>query len=169
MSQPLSPKLEMYLKSVLLLGRDNPSVRVKDVADAMSVTMASATEALGTLKGRGLVLHDSYRDVRLSARGRRTAEDILHRFEVLRRFLTEVLGVEDGQARRDACEVEHVASSETMERLTAFLEYVGQCRHNVPAVIQHFQHYFELRIAGSPCRECEAARGANACDTKAPC
>jgi Mn-dependent DtxR family transcriptional regulator len=146
----------MYLKSILLLEQDGRAVRVKDVADAMSVTMASVTEAVGTLKGKGLVLHDSYRDVRLTAKGRRTATEILHRFEVLRRFLREVLGVKEGQARIDACEIEHVASGETMQRLTAFLEYMGMCRHNVPAVIQHFQCYFDLWAAGRSCSECES-------------
>lgn len=164
----LSPKLEMYLKSILLLDPDVRAVRVKDVADAMGVTMASATEAIATLKKKGLVLHDSYGDVRFAARGRKAAGQVLHRFEVLRRFLTQVLGIADPVARRDACEIEHVVSGETMERLTAFLDYVAKCRYDVPAVIEHFQHYFELRHAGNPCDECEVGavrRGTGEPDT----
>jgi DtxR family Mn-dependent transcriptional regulator len=158
----------MYLKSILLLDPDVRPVRVKDVADAMGVTMASATEAIGTLRKKGLVLHDSYGDVRFAARGRKAAGRVLHRFEVLRRFLTQVLGIADPVARRDACEIEHVVSAETMERLTAFLDYVATCRHDVPAVIAHFQRYFELRSAGNPCDECEmeqASRGADQTET----
>jgi Mn-dependent DtxR family transcriptional regulator len=103
-------------------------------------------------------MHDSYRDVRLTPRGKRAAQQVLRRFEVLHRFLTEVLGLGDSAARRDACEIEHIVGTETMERLTAFLEYVGTCRHNVPAVIDHFQSFFALRAVGDPCSECEAAK-----------
>jgi len=161
----LSPKLEMYLKSILLLRPDIRPVRVKEVADAMSVTMASATEAITTLRTKGLVAHDSYRDVRFTPRGRKVAEQVLRRFDVLHRFMTEVLGIDDAIARRDACEIEHVASAETMERLTAFLDYSARCRHDVSGVLKHFQNYFELRHAGTPCGECEGQEdGPAACE-----
>lgn len=164
MAHQLSPKLEMYLKSILLLRPDVRPVRVKDVADAMGVTMASATEAIGTLRKKGLVVHDSYSDVRFTARGQRSAEGVLRRFEILNRFLTEILGIDEKAARRDACEIEHVVGRETLERLTAFLDYVAHCKHDAPTVISHFQHYFQLRVAGTPCGECEGdTAGAPAC------
>ncbi len=163
----LSPRLEMYLKSMLLLRPDVRPLRVKEVADAMGVTMASATEAIGTLRKRGLVAHDSYRDVRFTPRGRKAAEQVLRRFDVLHRFLTSVLGIDDKTARQDACEIEHVVSRGTMERLTAFLDYTAHCRHDVPAVLSHFQNYFDLRVAGTPCGECEAERrGGPTCDAR---
>jgi DtxR family Mn-dependent transcriptional regulator len=76
------------------------------------------------------------------------------RYHVLRDFLSEILGISEAVAERDACEIEHVASPETMERLTAFLEYVGRCRLNVGQVIGHFQEYYQLRVNGDPCAEC---------------
>ncbi len=77
------------------------------------------------------------------------------RNEVVRYFLTEVLGVGEAVARRDACEIEHVANKETIDRLKAFLEYVHRCKLDVAKVVSHFQDYYEMRAKGDQCSECE--------------
>ena len=47
---------------------------------------------------------------------------IRRRHAVLRTFLTDVLGVDGDQAEIDACRIEHVVSTETMDKMVAFLE-----------------------------------------------
>lgn len=155
MTKSLSPNMEMYLKTILRLGRSDEPVRVKAIAEALGVTMPSVSEAMRSLKARGLVLHPSYGEVRLSARGRRTAAAVNERFEVLRRFFTDVLQVDEQTAGRDACEIEHVVGPDTLRRLTAFLDYMTRCRMDVSAVIEHFHEYLQWRLAGDFCRECE--------------
>jgi Mn-dependent DtxR family transcriptional regulator len=83
------------------------------------------------------------------------ASQVEGRYEVLRHFLVEILGVPKPLAQRDACEIEHVASVETMDRLAAFLEYVHRCKMNVSEMILHFQEYYVLREKGDMCSECE--------------
>lgn len=160
MARNLSDKLEMYLKTILVLEREYSPVRVSQIAKERGVSAASVTEAIGTLQERGLILHKAYQGVRLSAEGRRVAERILNRYEVLRHFLTDVLGVEASIGRRDACEIEHVASVETMDRLEAFLQYVDHCRLNVSEVISHFKDYYVMHARGDACERCELGRRA---------
>ncbi|HWO56121.1 MAG TPA: metal-dependent transcriptional regulator [bacterium] len=155
MSKALSSNMEMYLKTILRLGADGQPVRVKAIAEALGVTMPSVSEALRSLRARGLVLHPSYGAVQLSARGRRTAEAINLRFEILQRFFTDVLQVAPRTAARDACEIEHVMGPETLQRLTAFLDYMQHCRMDISGMIEHFHEYLELRLAGERCRDCE--------------
>jgi DtxR family Mn-dependent transcriptional regulator len=155
MARKLSDRLEMYLKTILILEREYNPVRVNQIAKVRGVSAASVTEAIHTLQDKGLILRQAYRGVRLSAEGRRVAQQIEGRFEVLRYFLTEVLGVREPLARRDACEIEHAASAETMDRLTAFVEYVHRCKLNVPEVISHFHDYYAQRAKGDMCSECE--------------
>ncbi len=155
MARKLSDTLEMYLKTILILEREYNPVRPSQIANVRGVTAASVTEAIHTLQDRGLILRHAHRGVRLSAEGRRMAQRIEGRYEVLRYFLTEVLGVAETLARRDACEIEHVASRETMDRLTAFVEYVHRCKMNVPEVISHFHDYYEKRAKGKMCADCE--------------
>ncbi|HEX5132878.1 MAG TPA: metal-dependent transcriptional regulator [Candidatus Krumholzibacteria bacterium] len=154
MSRNLSDKLEMYLKTVLLLERNRGTVRVSDIARERGVSAASVTEAITTLQERGFILHRAYRGVRLSAEGRRTAERIEERYRVLSHFLTDVLGVNAAIGARDACEIEHVASPETIDRLDAFLQYMQHCRMNVSEIIAHFKDYYALRAHGDVCAEC---------------
>jgi DtxR family Mn-dependent transcriptional regulator len=155
MARKLSDRLEMYLKTILVLEREYNPVRVNQIAKERGVSAASVTEAIHTLQDKGLILHQAHRGVRLSAEGRRVAQQIEARFEVLRYFLVEVLGVKQIMADRDACEIEHVASAETMDRLIAFVEYVHRCKLNVSEVISHFHDYYALREKGNACAECE--------------
>ncbi len=158
MTRHLSDKLEMYLKTILILEREYSPVRVGQIAKERGVSAASVTEAISTLQERGLILHKAYRGVRLSAEGRRVAERIEQRYNVLQHFLTEILGVEETTGCRDACEIEHVASPETMDRLSAFLDYVERCTMNVSEVISHFKDYYELRSKGDMCERCEKGK-----------
>jgi Mn-dependent DtxR family transcriptional regulator len=156
MSKKLSSNMEMYLKTILRLAVHDRPVRVKEIAESLRITMPSVSEALGTLKAKGLVLHPSYGEVKLSARGRRVAEGINERFEALRRFLSEVLMVDESVAEREACEIEHVVGTDTFRRLTAFLDYITNCEKDIGEVISHFHEYLGYRLAGESCPHCEA-------------
>jgi DtxR family Mn-dependent transcriptional regulator len=149
--------MEMYLKTIYRLQPDNGGepVRVKEIAQALGVTMPSVSGALRNLRDRGLVLHPSYGAVRLSAGGRRTAAAVSKRFEILQEFLTNVLGVDALSAARDACEIEHVVSEDTLWRLMAFLDFTTRCRMDVTEMIAHFHEYLEWRRAGDHCHDCE--------------
>lgn len=160
MAGRLSETLEMYLKTILILEREFNPVRPGQIAKVREVSAASVTEAIRSLQDKGLVLRQTDRGIKLSAGGRRVAQQVEGRFEVLRYFLTEILGVGESLAGTDACEIEHVASPETMDRLTAFVEYVHRCKLNVAEVISHFQDYYDGRAAGKTCAECEQGEDA---------
>lgn len=155
MNTNLSPNMEMYLKTILRLGRSDEPVRVKAIAESLGVKMPSVSGALRQLKAKGLVLHTAYGAVRLSARGQRAAGSVNQRYEVLRRFFSDVLNLDARAADRDACEIEHVVSPDTMRRLAAFLDYMTRCRMDVDQVIRHFHEYLGWREAGELCKDCE--------------
>lgn len=155
MTKSLSSNMEMYLKTILRLGVDGQPVHVKAIAESLAVTMPSVSEALRSLKARGLVLHPSYGAVQLSARGRKLAEAVNSRFEVLQKFFVDVLQLNPRTAARDACEIEHVMGPETLVRLTAFLDYMQHCRMDISGMMEHFHEYLELRMAGEHCHDCE--------------
>jgi len=145
MAKRLSETLEMYLKTILILeGEFNP-VRTNQIAKARGVSAASVTEAVRSLQDKGLILHKAYQGVRLSAEGKRLAETILGRYDVLSRFLTNVLGMSATAADRDACEIEHVVSVETVERLEAFLDHANRGGGMAPDEIQRFQEEFNSK------------------------
>jgi DtxR family Mn-dependent transcriptional regulator len=140
-SEKLSPSMEMYLKTVLRLEQDGSPVRVKAIADSLGVTMPSVSEAIRTLAAKGLVEHSSYGQVALSEDGRRTAASVHERFELLRKFLTEMLRVDEGIADREACEIEHVVGEVTLTRLAAFVEWMSHHGRDIEDCLTEFHGY----------------------------
>jgi len=69
----------------------------------------------------GLVDYEPYHGVHLTKQGQHVADVIEHRFNILQRFLTDVLGVEKEEAAEVACRMEHILTRDVENRLTNFL------------------------------------------------
>lgn len=117
--------------------------RVKQISQALGVKMPSVTSALRKLSGEGLIKHERYGDVKLTPEGKLIAEDVIRRHETLRRFLAEILNVDAKIAAEDACKMEHVISTTTLERLAKFLEFVLNCPRGEPEWLKGFNYYIE--------------------------
>ncbi len=100
--------------------------RVTDVARALNITTGSASTNLKGLKLKGLVDEDDNRFLSLSQEGKKLAEAILHRREVLQSFFTDVLGVASTQAEIDACKTEHLLSKETTDKMANFAKKLSK-------------------------------------------
>ncbi|MFO7676627.1 MAG: metal-dependent transcriptional regulator [bacterium] len=120
----LGASAEDYLEAIHLAGRSGRSVRVTGLAARLGVSKPSVVSALVGLERRGLVRHERYGAVELTARGARAAERVYRRHRVLEEFLGEVLGVGKATAATDACAIEHVLSAETTRRLERLVEFV---------------------------------------------
>ena len=117
----VSGAVERYLETIYELERDG-TVRVKDIADAMSVSCPSVSGMVTRLVDGGLATHDKYRHIELTSKGRRIARGLDRKQAVIMRFFTEVLDIDEESAERDACEIEHVISSGTLDKLVEYLE-----------------------------------------------
>lgn len=128
----LSESLEMYLKAIYLLSEENNAVQAKDISWHLEVTRPSVTGALRQLSAKKLVNYSPYEAVTLTPKGKVLAKDIVKRFEVLQEFFTRVLGIEDAEAKKVACGMEHAIPGKLLGRLTSFLDYMMGCpRGNV--------------------------------------
>ncbi len=118
----LSPSKEDYLKTIHLLKNQRGSVRVKDIAEKLDITMPSVSSAIKNLEKKGLVSHPRYDLVALTNQGSQIAESITMRHCIIRDFLSNVLELDTEIAEKDACVMEHSISPETLEKLVLFLE-----------------------------------------------
>lgn len=123
----LSPALEDYLEAVLFAVRNNRVARVRDIATQLGVGSPAVTAALKALAKRGLVNYEAYQLITLTDAGREQAERISQRHHALRRFLTDVLGIDEARAEANACRLEHAMDDEVLERLERFHAFVRQC------------------------------------------
>lgn len=119
----LSQSLEDYLEAVFSIAESGSNIAVSDIARWLGVAKPSVTGAMQRLENLGLVRHRRYDYVELTAAGRRRAQAIAGRHDLLRRFLRDVLGVGEKTADRDACAIEHHASDETIGALMRFMKH----------------------------------------------
>lgn len=120
----LSPASEDYLEAILLLSDDQDSVRSVDIAEHLKVSKASVSKAIGILKLAGLIDHDHYGLIQMTSDGKIRAREIMQRHIMLKRFLTEVLHIDEETAEQDACRMEHAISPETKDKWLAYLSKV---------------------------------------------
>jgi len=113
--------MEDYLEAIMLLDREKEGATVTSISRFLDVKKPSVTAALSKLSESGLVVHQRYGEVVLTAEGRRTASDVYHRHTTLLSFLTDVLGVDVITAEEDACKLEHSLSAASMAKLTDFV------------------------------------------------
>ena len=153
MGKERSASMEDYLEAIALLSEGNKAVRVTEISQALGVKKPSVTSALTKLAQEGLIEHERYGHAKLTARGDRIAQDVFHRHETLRHFLTEILKVDSKIAAKDACKMEHAISPVTMERLAKFVEFVLTRPRGEPEWLKNFSYYLEH---GKPPKECIA-------------
>lgn len=113
---------EDYLETILLLEMRNGSVRAVDVANKLGYSKPSVTRAMGVLKKAGLVQQEAYGNIYLTDEGRRRAVEVYDRHVLIKQFLMTTLQLDDRTAENDACQIEHVISPKTVERMRAYLD-----------------------------------------------
>ncbi|MFA6636478.1 MAG: metal-dependent transcriptional regulator [Candidatus Omnitrophota bacterium] len=119
----LTSNMEDYLEAIYVLSERDGKARVKGISDKLGVKKPSVNNAVNVLLRKGLVRHEKYGNIMLTAPGVKLSQNIKRRHDMLVRFLSEILGVERDTAVQDACRVEHVISAVTSERLSKFMEF----------------------------------------------
>jgi len=111
---------EMYLETILILGKRNNPVRAVDISDEMHISKASVSRALTRLKHEDCIVVDNKGHIDFTEKGRKIAEKIYERHQLLTDFLV-TLGVDEKTASADACKMEHVISDMTFKALREHL------------------------------------------------
>lgn len=118
----LSSNHEDYLEAISSLQKEKGWVRVKDISEFLEVKAPSVNSALKILSKAGLVDYEKYGRIELSESGRRKANSVQKRHDLLVLFLTKILKVDPETAAKDACRMEHVISPQTHAKLVCFMQ-----------------------------------------------
>lgn len=126
-TKPLSASLEDYLEAILQIDEAHQTVRTSEVAAHLKVEPPSVTHALHQLSRRKLIDHKPYRGIRLTAKGRRVAEEVARKHWVLKTFFMDVLAVKETIADDCACHLEHSIPDDVLERFIAYIQFEERC------------------------------------------
>lgn len=112
---------EMYLETILILKNQNEYVRSIDIAHTMDFSKPSVSRAIKLLKESQLIVVDDKGYIDFTDEGRRIAEKVYGRHQILTEFLVSI-GVSAKRAEEDACRIEHIISDETQQCIQNFLK-----------------------------------------------
>ena len=98
---------------------------------ATAKTEVSA-ELLATCERDGYLERHNGGDLRLTARGRQTAEEIIRRHRLAERLVVDVLGMTLEESEADACEFEHLLARGVTDAICTLLGHPRFCPHQHP-------------------------------------
>lgn len=126
--------VEDYTKAIYALETrdDGTAVTTNALAERMGVSPASASAMVKKLDGLGLVTHQPYHGVELTAQGRKVALEVLRHHRLLELYLAESLGVPWDRVHDEAEVLEHVLSEELEELIAAKLGDPTRDPHGSP-------------------------------------
>lgn len=111
---------ENYLEAILMIQNKKGNVRSVDVANELSFTKPSVSVAMKAFREEGYITMDDHGNILLTEKGKRIAERVYERHQVIAKALM-ALGVDEETALEDSCKIEHDISAQTFEKIKEFL------------------------------------------------
>jgi len=123
----ITKEAEEYLEVIYRLQKTSGVARTTEIARQLNVALGSVTNTVESLEKRGLIIHEPYKGVRLSEKGRAIALKVLRKHRLAERLLTDILGMDWTEVHEVACRLEHAIPDE--------LKFPKTCPHGnlIPA------------------------------------
>ncbi len=123
---------ENYLKSIYHLSLNAESVSTNQLAALLSTSAASVTDMLKKLADKQLINYARYQGVSLTPAGEKIALHIIRKHRLWEFFLVEKLDFKWDEVHEMAEEMEHISSTELIDRLDKFMGYPKYDPHGDP-------------------------------------
>jgi len=114
--------IQDYAKAIYGLERRLPgAVMTSALAERLEISPASVTAMLKRMSEAGLVEHEPYHGVRLTAAGEKVALEVIRHHRLLESYLADALGMPWDRVHAEAEVLEHYISEELEERIATAL------------------------------------------------
>ena len=111
---------EEYLKIMYILGQTKQEIRVTDIAERLDKSKASVNSAINTLKNEGVLEYEPYGKIELTELGKKTARKIIEANDIVKLFLTEIIGVKEDVADIEASKMKSDLSDDSINKLARY-------------------------------------------------
>jgi DtxR family Mn-dependent transcriptional regulator len=152
MQKELSSTLEDYLEAIFRIEKKKRAARVRDIAARVGVAKSTVNAALKSLAAKQLVEYEPYELIVLTPKGREKALTIVMNHYIISHFLQSVLALGRERAERMACELEHAADREMMERFVCFLAFARKFAADGSDMMAEFRRFLNEGFEGRRCQ-----------------
>ena len=121
-SDELTSAMQDYLEMICRLAAKEEVVRISALADKLHVRPSSASKMAAQLAASGYIDFEKYGYIHLKAKGLETGRYLLHRHEVIHRFLCLVNQTTDELKQTE--KIEHFLDFRTVRNLERFCKFV---------------------------------------------
>jgi DtxR family Mn-dependent transcriptional regulator len=123
---------ENYLKAIYKLSLQADNVSTNQIAASLATKASSVTDMLRKLADKLLINYTRYQGVSLTKAGEKVAVNIIRRHRLWEFFLVEKLKFKWDEVHEMAEEMEHISSTELIDRLDEFMGYPARDPHGDP-------------------------------------
>lgn len=125
LADSLSLPQQNYVEAIAELLDEHGHAHPARIAELLNVRKPSVTEAVDRLVDLGIARRSGHK-VLFTEKGTQIAEELTGRHEALRKFMVDVLGMDNKRADEAACRMEHSTSQKFIKRLTAFQQFLDR-------------------------------------------
>jgi DtxR family Mn-dependent transcriptional regulator len=123
---------ENYLKAIYKLSVQTGNVSTNQIAALLATKASSVTDMLRKLADKLLINYTRYQGVSLTQTGEKVAVNIIRRHRLWEYFLVEKLNFKWDEVHDMAEEMEHISSTELIDRLDEFMGFPARDPHGDP-------------------------------------
>ncbi|RLI73211.1 metal-dependent transcriptional regulator [Archaeoglobales archaeon] len=111
-------RVEEYLEAIYDIQEIEKRVaKTSDLAKKLNIKPSSVTEMLTKLSDKGYIEYQPYYGATLTPKGEEVAKRIKKYYRIFIKFFRDFLGIEEEEAKKLSCELEHHVSDEIVEKI----------------------------------------------------
>lgn len=111
---------EEYLKIMYILEQTKKEIRVTDIAERLDKSKASVNSAINNLKDEGVLEYEPYGKIELTENGKKEARKIIEANDIVKLFLTEIVGVKEDVSEAEASKMKSALSDDSINKLARY-------------------------------------------------
>lgn len=155
MEKNLTKSLETYLVAIDSLLKENKSIIVKDVAKFLGFSGISTSDAIKKLRETGYVNYVAYGNITLTELGEKVVLLKKNRINIILKFFTKVLNIEEKKAKYNADKIEYFMTNDVLNRFINFLNFMEKCSCSNPKWLKSCKLTLETGFLTEKCNSCK--------------
>lgn len=149
----ISQTEENYLKALFTLTSIKGEASVNELSKQLDIKMPTVNSMMKRLSEKGFVVYESYKPIKLTAKGKKEAALIIRKHRLTEMYLVEKMGFGWEEVHNIAEQIEHIQSDAFFNKMDQLLGYPKVDPHGSPIPDVNGKMELEQYIKLSECKE----------------